>query len=97
MSLFNTRNPSRPRRSAVGKGQEPTPHGLLKVALRKEAGLQATSTIPSNVHAMVLFPVSNAGDYVQINGSPRRAPLIENGTRMAFDLTAPGRCVAKDR
>ena len=76
---------------AWARGQEPTPHGLLKVALRKQQTvLEATIDVPPDVHATVLFPVASGSEHVLVNGSPRQGALSENGTRVAIDLDSPG-------
>ena len=72
------------------RGQEPTPHGLLKVALRKQTALEATIDVPPDVHATVLFPVASGAEHVLVNGSPRQGAPAENGSRIAIDLDSPG-------
>jgi hypothetical protein len=72
------------------RGQEPTPHGLLKVDLRNQNGMVAAIDLPSGVHATVLFPISKGAESVTVNGAPRKGGLVENGSRMAITLDQPG-------
>jgi hypothetical protein len=72
------------------RGQEPTPHGLLKVDLRKDHGLHAAIDLPEGVRATVLFPVAKGADHVMVNGTARKGTPAENGSRMAIPLDAPG-------
>jgi alpha-L-rhamnosidase len=72
------------------RGHEPTPHGLLKVDLRKDAGLHAAIDVPEGVRATVLFPVAHGADHVMVNGAAKEGPLAEDGARMAITLDAPG-------
>ncbi len=72
------------------RGQEPTPHGLLKIDLRDEHGLHAAIDLPEGVHATVLFPVARGAKSVVINGSARQGEPAEDGTRLAIALDAPG-------
>ncbi len=71
-------------------GQEPTPHGLLKVDLRRQNGLHATIQLPAGVHATVLFPVSAGVTRILVNGAPRAGQPAEDGARLAIALDAPG-------
>jgi len=73
------------------RGAEPTPNGLLKVDLKKEAhALRATIDIPEGVDATVLFPVQPGADHIIVNGSPQTGTPAENGTRLAVHLGKPG-------
>ncbi len=72
------------------RGQEPTPHGFLKVELRRQNGLVAHIQLPAGVHATVLFPVPAGATQVLINGAPRTGRLAENGARLAIPLDSPG-------
>jgi hypothetical protein len=72
------------------RGQEPTPHGLLKVDLRDQNGMVAAIDLPRGVDATVLFPVTKGAESVSVNGAPRKGPLAENGSRMAIRLDQAG-------
>ncbi len=72
------------------RGQEPTPHGLLKVNLRRQDGLIATVVLPAGVHATVLFPVPPGATQVLVNGVPRTGQPAEGGARLAIPLDSPG-------
>jgi alpha-L-rhamnosidase len=72
------------------RGQEPTPHGLLKVDLRDDGGMQAAIDLPEGVRATVLFPIAKGADHVLVNGVPRQGTTAEDGARMAITLDAPG-------
>jgi alpha-L-rhamnosidase len=73
------------------RGAEPTPNGLLKVDLKKEArGLRATIDIPDGVDATVLFPVKAGADHIQVNGTSTPGTVAENGTRLAVAINKPG-------
>jgi alpha-L-rhamnosidase len=72
------------------RGQEPTPHGPLKVDLRDENGLDAAIDLPEGVHATVLFPVAQDRNRVLVNGTPQQGEPAEDGTRRAITLDSPG-------
>ena len=75
---------------AWARGQEPTPHGLLKVDLRDRQGMAAAIDLPEGVHATVLFPIARGADHVLVNGAAQSGPLTEDGARMAIRLDAAG-------
>jgi hypothetical protein len=76
------------------RGQEPTPHGLLKVDLRDEKGdekgMDAAIDLPQGARATVLFPVASGANRVLVNGKPRDGKPAEDGTRLAIVLDSPG-------
>jgi alpha-L-rhamnosidase len=72
------------------RGAQPTPHGLLKVDLKKAPALTASIDLPSGVEATVLFPVSGGADHVMVNGAAKPGAPAENGTRLAVTLNQPG-------
>jgi hypothetical protein len=78
------------------RGAEPTPHGLLKVDLRKEGkgkeshGLRALIDIPEGIEAAVLFPVAPGTTHVRVNGESVEGNPTENGTRLVVHLEKPG-------
>jgi alpha-L-rhamnosidase len=72
------------------RGSEPTPHGILKVDVRKDNGLRASLDLPAGVEATVLFPVSPGTVHVLVNGTSRSGTPAENGARLAIVLSQPG-------
>jgi hypothetical protein len=73
------------------KGAEPTPHGLLKVDVRRDASKVAvTVDVPEGVVAKVAVPVTSASAHVLVNGKAQKAVAAENGTRMIVTLDSPG-------
>ncbi|MEO6829911.1 MAG: alpha-L-rhamnosidase C-terminal domain-containing protein, partial [Acidobacteriaceae bacterium] len=65
---------------AWAKGAEPTPHGLLKVALANSNGLQATIDVPADVETTVLVPMGEGQRQVMVNGKAQKgAQQMENG------------------
>jgi hypothetical protein len=72
------------------RGQEPTPHGPLKVELRDQNGMHAQIDLPEGVHATVLFPVARGATSVFVNGSVRQGEPAEDGMRLAIALDSPG-------
>ena len=72
------------------RGQEPTPHGPLKVDLRENGGMHAAIDLPEGVRATVLFPIPKGADHVLVNGAAKQGPLAEDGSRMAVTLDGPG-------
>jgi alpha-L-rhamnosidase len=73
------------------KGAEPTPHGLLKVDVRRDASKVAVAVdVPEGVVAKVAVPVSSSSAHVLVNGKTQKAVAAENGTRMIVTLDSPG-------
>ncbi len=73
------------------RGAEPTPHGLLKVDLKKQgSGLEAAIDIPDGVDATVLFPIKPGTGHVTVNGNEQTGTPAENGTRIALHLGKAG-------
>jgi len=76
---------------AWAKGAEPTPHGLLKVDLRQDHGLETAIDLPAEEEANVLIPIAHAGQKVLVNGKVvEDAKPAENGTRVAVILRQSG-------
>ncbi len=76
---------------AWAKGAEPTPHGLLKVSLEQNSGLQTVIDLPADEEATVLIPVQHAGQGVLVNGTAAtNVKSAEDGTRAAVVLSTPG-------
>ena len=73
------------------KGAEPTPHGLLKVDVRKSGGGVAIAVdVPEGVVARVSVPVSSATARVTVNGAAAAATPAENGARAVVTLDHAG-------
>ena len=74
------------------KGGEPTPHGLLKVDVRKNgAAVAITVEVPEGVLARVSVPVTSAQAHVTVNGGAVNATAAEDGTRAIVTLDHAGR------
>ena len=76
------------------RGAEPTPNGLLKVAL--ETG-KTTVDLPQGVTAHVSVPVSKPGAQVTVNGKAMQAEQSEGGRRAIVTLDAAGTYVLEGR
>ena len=70
------------------RGAEPTPHGLLKVEVKKGGAIAID--VPEGVKARVLVPVSAAGRRVTVNGTVANGTDAENGTRKIVTLDHAG-------
>ena len=79
------------------KGAEPTPHGLLRVAIRKTRGYVTTIHLPPQVEARVSVPVSSARAAVLVNGRERAGRPVYDGRRAVVTLSGPGRFVVTSR
>lgn len=79
------------------RGAEPTPHGLLRVAIRKTGGYRTTVQLPDRVKARVSVPVSAPGAQVRVNGRPVHAVSAEGGRRAIVLLAGPGQYVLTSR
>ncbi|HWB33252.1 MAG TPA: alpha-L-rhamnosidase C-terminal domain-containing protein [Acidobacteriaceae bacterium] len=75
------------------RGAEPTPHGLLKVDVRKGAnghGTHVTVDVPEGVTARVAMPMSSPTLHVMLNGGIARTEAAENGARGVVTLEHAG-------
>ena len=74
------------------KGAEPTPHGLLKVDVRKGAdgGMAVAVDVPEGVVARVAVPIWSPTLHVMVNGGIARTEPAENGARAAVVLDHAG-------
>ncbi len=79
------------------KGAEPTPHGLLRVAIRDERDYVTTINLPPQVKARVSVPVSSPHATVLVNGMPRRSRSADGGRRAVVMLSGRGRYVVTSR
>src|SRR6185437_16134440 len=69
------------------KGAEPTPHGLLKVDIRREgSGTALALDVPEGVVARVAVPVTSSSAQVLVNGKAQQGVSAEGGTRMLVTL-----------
>ncbi len=72
---------------AWAKGGEPTPHGLLKVDVKKDGvGMKISVDVPQGVVARVLVPGSSA----MVNGAAAKGVPAEHGGRTAVVLDHAG-------
>ncbi len=79
------------------KGSEPTPHGLLRVAIRDAHGYITTIHLPAQVEARVSVPVPAPGARVMVNGTPMAGRPADGGKRAVVVLTGAGRYVVTSR
>jgi len=75
------------------KGGEPTPHGMLTVSIRKNAGIETTIDLPPGTQANIAVPVSSKQAAVLVNGQPQTSTPKENGARAMIALTNAGHYV----
>ena len=73
------------------RGAEPTPHGLLRVSIRRSLGYRTTVQLPPQVEARVSMPVTTRSFTVIVNGRATRAVPAEGGRRAVVTLNGPGR------
>ena len=79
------------------KGSEPTPHGLLRVAIRNAHGYITTIHLPAQVEARVSVPLPAPGARVMVNGRPRASQPADGGKRAIVMLKGAGRYVVTSR
>lgn len=79
------------------KGAEPTPHGLLRVAIRDEDGYVTTIGLPSQVTARVSVPVPAPGATVRVNGRRVAGKSADGGRRAVVVLRKPGKYIVTSR
>ena len=77
------------------KGSEPTPHGMLRVAIRKHNGYVTTVDLPPRVEARVSVPVPSPHAAVVVNGKRVRSRSADAGRRAVVRLSGPGRYVVR--
>lgn len=77
------------------KGAEPTPHGLLRVAIRDRGHI--TIDLPPHVVAAVSVPVSGAEVEVSVNGKRTTSKPAEDGRRAVVMLSGQGRYIVTSR
>ncbi len=71
-------------------GAEPTPRGMLGVAIRKTAAYVTTIDLPPGTTAYISVPVSAPNATVTVNGKTKPSTADENGKRAIVMLTAAG-------
>ena len=79
------------------KGSEPTPHGLLRVAIRNAHGYITTIHLPAQIEARVSVPLPAPGARVMVNGRPRASRPADGGKRAIVMLKGAGRYVVTSR
>lgn len=77
------------------RGAEPTPHGLLRVAIRNDEGYVTTIHLPAHVTARVSVP--SAGATVRVNDKTMAGKSADGGRRAVVVLRGPGRYVVTGR
>lgn len=75
------------------KGAEPTPHGLLRVAIRDNNGYITTVNLPPDVEAHVSVPLSGRNAHVLVNGRQLTSTSAEGGKRAVVVLLGQGQYV----
>ncbi len=75
------------------KGGEPTPHGILKVSIRRSNGYVTTIDLPADETARVSVPVSLPGAKVLVNGKPMASVSTDGGRRAVVVLSSQGQYV----
>lgn len=80
------------------KGAEPTPRGLLGVAIKKDgAGTLTTIDLPAETVARVSVPVTSASAQVLVNGKSVTGTSAEGGQRRVVVLKAGGQYEIESR
>jgi len=73
------------------KGTEPTPHGPIRISLKKEGATTSMSLdLPDGISADVLMPLAQRGGPVFVNGQARPATEAEDGSRGKIVLSTGG-------
>ena len=72
------------------KGGEPTPHGVLRVSIRKHQGYVTEIHLPPDEIAKVSVPVDSPGAIVTINGRQTKSVTADHGKRRVVSLTGQG-------
>ena len=73
------------------QGGEPTPHGMLKVDIRKDNGYKTTIDLPPGSVARVSLPVSSPREPIMVNGTRQTGEAEEDGKREVVTLRTAGR------
>jgi alpha-L-rhamnosidase len=79
------------------KGGEPTPRGMLNVALSKASGFEAAIDLPPGTTAHVFMPLSHAGAQVLVNGESTLSISAEGGARGVVTLSRAGHYTLSSR
>jgi alpha-L-rhamnosidase len=79
------------------RGAEPTPHGLLQVAIRNDKGYTTTIGLPQGVVARVSVPVPSPDAGVTVNGRRVASVGAEGGKRAMVILSGQGTYVVTSR
>ena len=72
------------------KGGEPTPHGVLRVSVRRHNGYVTKIVLPAHEIAKVFVPVTSHRRTVQVNGRDVHSRLTEGGKRACITLRSKG-------
>ena len=79
------------------KGAEPTPHGLLRVAIRDHNGYVTTIHLPPQIDARVSVPVPAPDAKLMVNGRPVASVAADGGRRAVVTLSRPGKYIVTSR
>ena len=72
------------------RGSMPTPHGLIAVSAREDAGFHATVEVPAGIEALVSLPV-NGGKSLLLDSKPVQGSPAEAGARAVVAVKGPGK------
>ncbi|MGA2170875.1 MAG: alpha-L-rhamnosidase C-terminal domain-containing protein [Terracidiphilus sp.] len=72
------------------QGAEPTPCGLLKVAIHNDNGYRTSIDLPPGTVARVSLPIFAPVAAVSVNETPQTGELAEDGKRAIVVLKTPG-------
>jgi hypothetical protein len=78
-------------------GGEPTPHGILRVSVRRHDGYVTTIVLPPDEIAKVSVPVSSQRERVVVNGRVVNSVAIDQGRRADIILRRHGTYVVTTR
>jgi len=77
------------------KGGEPTPHGMLRVSIKKREGYVTKITLPPQETAIVSVPVTSGRRKVLVNGRYVESRSTDDGKRALITLRFQGIYVVK--
>ncbi|MHB1023400.1 MAG: alpha-L-rhamnosidase-related protein [Acidobacteriaceae bacterium] len=77
------------------RGGEPTPHGVLKVSIRKmqNSSVEMAIDLPPGIQAHIYVPVSTPNAEVVVNGHIQSSTPAENGGRAMITVSKAGHYV----
>ncbi|MHB1022174.1 MAG: alpha-L-rhamnosidase-related protein [Acidobacteriaceae bacterium] len=80
------------------QGSVPTPHGVLRIAMRKQAhAFHMTLDLPPQMVATLLLPASSSNQRILVNGVRQTASPAEDHTRQELQLSRSGHYIIQLR